>query len=155
MAQNPPAIRISKWNMRRLFNEGRFYEQVVSGELTARKENEYNPLIVSENIPLGSRSFETFYYDRHGNVVAQVQRFVTPQGTIGASGKVDPKRLHIKGVTYAIVKKNRPQPPRLTNRRINQILDKQGIDAIFTYPRGWLHRTKGFWYAKILRRIDP
>jgi len=91
-----------------LFNEGRFYERVLEEGLTAVVKAERPATIESPNIPAGSKSQEVFYYDKDGNEVARVHQFVKPDGTIGASGKPDPKRLCIGGITYRIIKGGTP-----------------------------------------------
>jgi hypothetical protein len=153
MASNRPIRRISKWDMCRLFNEGKYFERVLSGELTARIENERPSTIVSATIPPGSISQEVFYYEGT-NLVAVVQNFITPSGQIAGSGKPDPKRMVINNIAYRRRKATDPVRSRLSNREINRILGKSGWDARFTYSRGWWDMLKNVWYNTILGSDD-
>jgi len=47
------------------------------------------------------------YRDASGNEVARVHQYLRPDGTIGASGKPDPKRVFINGTLYRLVKKTK------------------------------------------------
>jgi hypothetical protein len=44
------------------------------------------------------------YLDSDGNEVARVHQYLRPDGTIGASGKPDPKRLLDGGILYYLEK---------------------------------------------------
>jgi hypothetical protein len=46
------------------------------------------------------------YYSQDGEVLALVHQYLRPDGTIGASGKPDPKRLYLtKEILYLPAKK--------------------------------------------------
>jgi hypothetical protein len=109
---------------------------------------------VSRAIPRGSVSKEVFYYDRDKTLVAIVHNFITPSGDIAASKLPDPKRMIISGVVYRRRKKTDRNRKRLTNKEINAILGKSGIQALLTYPVGWKDRLKNTWYNVILRKGD-
>lgn len=40
------------------------------------------------------------YRDANGNEIARVHQYLRPDGTLGASGKPDPKPLMVNGVVY-------------------------------------------------------
>lgn len=84
-----------------------------------------------------------------GNFVARLHHYVKPGDRIGGSGKPDPKVLTIDGITYRAPKHGDPESPRLTNGRINEILKKQGIAGILTYPRGYVLKVKKFYHLTI------
>jgi hypothetical protein len=88
----------------RLFNEGRFWERVQAGELRAVVNAERPASVETPTIPPGSMSQEVSYYDQDNNEVARVHQYVKPDGTIGASGRPDPKRLFINGILYRLIK---------------------------------------------------
>ena len=46
------------------------------------------------------------YLDKDGSELVRAHRFVLPDGSIGASGKPDPKRLLKDGKLYRIEKKS-------------------------------------------------
>ena len=45
--------------------------------------------------PHGTRSQTVRYYDSNGQWVVVVHQYLRPDGTLGASGKQDPKRLRV------------------------------------------------------------
>lgn len=57
--------------------------------------------------PFCTRSQSITYFDSDGNVIAKVHQYLREDGTIGASGKPDPKRLRI-GDTVYIVRREEP-----------------------------------------------
>ncbi len=87
-----------------MFNEGRYWEKALSGELTAVIERERCPAPLLDGEPPGTRSQQVSYYDAHGNEVARVHQYMRPDGTIGLSGRPDPKRLLENGSLYRIEK---------------------------------------------------
>ena len=87
--------------MRRLFNTGRYYERMLAGE--------FRPKIIGE-IPRrrgdrrirGSRSQTVEYWDRFGMLIARVHEYRMPDGSLGASGRPDPKLLRHEGDVYVL-----------------------------------------------------
>ena len=102
--------RVTEWEIRRLFNEGRFYERGQSGEFNVVVYKERPSTIVSEHIPPGSISQDVRYYDQDNNEIARVSCFIRPDGT---STLHDPKRLLIGNILYRIIKGGEatPRPP--------------------------------------------
>ncbi len=95
--------------MRRRFNEGRYWERVVSGELRTEEWDSRHPALTLANEPYCTRSLMLAYFDQDGNEVARVHQYLRPDGTIGASGRPDPKRLLDGGILYRLVKaRDRP-----------------------------------------------
>ncbi|MBW3578328.1 MAG: hypothetical protein KY462_11435 [Actinobacteria bacterium] len=86
---------IDEWQLRRLFNEGEFYERMLGGELSAMKVDENRPSKAA-NQPAGTRS-EEWLYDEGATVVARVHQYVLPDGTIGASGRPDRRLSSLMG----------------------------------------------------------
>lgn len=94
-------MRASASELQRLFNAGRYYERVLDGELVARiridrdaPERDY--------LPVGTRSQTVQYFAQDGQRVAVVHQYLLPDGTLGASGKPDPKMLLVGNVLYKI-----------------------------------------------------
>lgn len=90
--------------MRQRFNDGRFWERVQSGELRAEEWDSRHPSLTAANEPYCTRSLFLSYLDQENNEVARVHQYLRPDGTIGASGRPDPKRLLADGVLYRLVK---------------------------------------------------
>ena len=78
--------------LRRLFNEGEYYERVLAGELLESIETD-RPARPGSGQPEGTRSQTLWYFDQSMNRVAFVHQYVRPDGSLGGSGRPDPKRL--------------------------------------------------------------
>ncbi len=55
--------------------------------------------------PPGTRSQLIRYLDQKGSWVVEVHQYLRPDGTLGASGRPDPKRLRLGGIIYAVAPK--------------------------------------------------
>jgi hypothetical protein len=128
--------RVNVWDLRRLFNEGKYIDKFTRDELTARsvrcKPVDLNSPLIGKTIPKGSISQTLHLLDENEDFIAEYQRFIRPEGTIGASGFNDPKRMLIGNVRFHQEQPGNPQP-RLTCTEINSILDKRGLRALWTY----------------------
>ena len=91
---------MSKEELRRRFNEGRYWERAQNGELLEKVEEEGSP---SPRVPLppGTLSQTIAYWDREGRRIAVVHQYLRPDGSLGASGRPDPKCLLEGGTLYA------------------------------------------------------
>lgn len=78
--------------IRRAFNEGRYYERMLSGEIEARLRNDSHPERPVGDEPVCTRS-QMYSYWLNGAPVALVHQYTRPDGSIGASGRPDPKVL--------------------------------------------------------------
>jgi hypothetical protein len=87
-----------------MFNAGGYWEKTLTGELTAVIERERCPALLLAGEPLGTRSQQVSYYNAQGTEIARVHQYLRPDGSIGLSGKPDPKRLFENGVLYRIEK---------------------------------------------------
>jgi hypothetical protein len=90
--------------MRRRFNRGRYYERVLSGQLTTRLKQTH-PSRTKANEPFCTWTQEVFYIDPVPNQeVARIHQYLRPDGKLGASGRPDPKQLVEGGVMYRLRK---------------------------------------------------
>jgi adenylate kinase family enzyme len=103
--------RVSEDELRRMFNEGHYYERMKNGE--------FQEVIVSRNPRRrGDRRVRKTesqivdYQDKYGNRVARVHQYRKPDGTLGGSGKPDPKSLFHEGVFYVIYEGEQWDLPR-------------------------------------------
>jgi len=93
-----------------MFNDGRYWEQVQAGELTAvLMEERMAPSSAGQ--PPGTRSQMISYRDVSDKEIARVHQYLKPDGTVGASGKPDPKRLLINDTLFRLVKAKDRQGP--------------------------------------------
>lgn len=90
------ARRVSARELREEFNAGEYYERVLADELIATVESEHRPQAAA-NEPLGTRSQMVWYYDTAEQRVALVHQYLRPDGSLGGSGRPDPKRLLVGG----------------------------------------------------------
>ncbi len=86
--------------MRKIFNEERIWERAKSGEFSAITMKDRHPSLTAANEPYCTRSQIVSYRDSSGNEVAKIHQYLRRDGTIGASGKPDPKRLFLNGTLY-------------------------------------------------------
>lgn len=81
--------------LRRVFNEGHYWERAESGEFQVVVESE-RPARPQANEPPGTLSQMVWYLDRAGTRVALVHQYRRPDGSLGGSGRPDPKRLLVE-----------------------------------------------------------
>jgi hypothetical protein len=94
---------VSAPHLRRLFNQGRYWERVQAGELRQRVLKDAHPSPPRAPEPICTRSQTVAYVDTQGTRVAIVHQYLRADGTLGASGRPDPKRLLVDGVLYKLL----------------------------------------------------
>jgi hypothetical protein len=102
MADPPSVTIIPLKDLRQMFNELEPWELVSQGILREKvmSENPPKPGIAAKEPP-GTVSQIIRYIDRKtGRSVAIAHRYLHPDGSIGASGRPDPKRVVKDGVIY-------------------------------------------------------
>lgn len=92
--QKVPAADIQK-----LFNEGSYSARVKSGEFSEKLYSQ-GPPSPNSGQPPGTLSQIISYLDRRGREIARVHQYLRRNGTLGGSGKPDPKKLLHEGVLY-------------------------------------------------------
>jgi hypothetical protein len=83
-----------------LFTDARILQRAKTGELTTLIEKDEHPAAPLANEPVCTRSQYLVYYGPEGNIVAEAHRYLRPDGSIGLSGKPDPKVVKDAGTTY-------------------------------------------------------
>lgn len=85
-----------------MFNDGRYVERAAEGEFTIHVApgGDHHPTSPKAPVPFCTRSQEIVLRDRNGREIATWHQYLQPDGTLGASGKPDPKRLLKDGVLY-------------------------------------------------------
>lgn len=97
--------------MRKLFNEGGYWEKVQNGEWTSHVlESRISDALTQETVQITSTMLS--YRDRDGNEMARIHQYQRPDGSIAASGLPDPKRLLQDGILYRLVKAQKADPPK-------------------------------------------
>ncbi len=87
--------------IRQIFNEKRIHEKVLTGKYTAKlmRNNHPNPTPPGE--PYCTRSQILYYYGQDTKLVAVVHQYMRPDGSLGGSGKPDPKHLYLPDRTIS------------------------------------------------------
>jgi hypothetical protein len=98
----PPIKRVSANALRKLFNDSGYWEQYQNGQLqsTLRKSKHPSPPLANE--PFCTQSQYITYINELGEKIAGVHQYLRPDGTIGLSGRPDPKEVYVDGVLYVI-----------------------------------------------------
>ena len=94
-----PRIRISENELRGKFNsnEGGYPARRASLKLRRVYDEPASPLSKQEP---GTRSIVDTYYDDADRKVMTLHCFLKPDGTLGGSGKPDPKELLVDDIMY-------------------------------------------------------
>lgn len=83
--------------IREHFNRSQIFEQAQSGQLVTWAKRDSHPENPPAGEPVCTRSQIVYYYtkDKEPEPVAIAHQYLRPDGTIGASGLPDPKRLFL------------------------------------------------------------
>ena len=93
--------------IRALFNGSQYSQKIEKGllqKIVLKKTLLQNPNEKGE--PKGTYSEVILYKEQSTDFYAIVHQYSRPDGSIGASGKPDPKRLKIGGIIYAVQNKS-------------------------------------------------
>jgi len=103
----PKIQRVTPEELRKLFNE-HYLDKVKAGQIQEKviRGAGRHPSLEVANEPYCTESQQLSYIDSVTNQeVARVHRYLRPDGTLGASGLPDPKRVFHGGIWYRIIKK--------------------------------------------------
>jgi hypothetical protein len=100
MSERPRVLRVPDSELRRLFIALGFQELIDSGALTETLLSNRHPSPNKANEPDCTRLQLLAYADKNGLVDARLHRYLRQDGTLGASGRADPKYLFYAGVIY-------------------------------------------------------
>ena len=96
-----PRRRVSADELRALYNNGGFEEGLRTGRYTAAVRRSGHPSPPAAGEPFCTQSQILEGYDTAtGARVALVHRYLRPDGTLGASGRPDPKAVVVDGVLF-------------------------------------------------------
>jgi hypothetical protein len=93
---------VTKSEIRKAFNDGQFWERAQSGNLIAHTLKSNHLKQPRDKGPFCTRSEIVIYYTSDRTPVAWVHQYLRPNGTLGGSGRPDPKRLVIEGRIIAV-----------------------------------------------------
>ena len=90
--EDAPVRRVEPSEIRERFNESGLFERVLRGELETVLEDDR--LVRAEvGLPEGARSQMVWYLGLDGQKLVLVHQYLLPDGSIGGSGRPDPKRM--------------------------------------------------------------
>ncbi|HUG94250.1 MAG TPA: hypothetical protein VML55_25700 [Planctomycetaceae bacterium] len=93
--------KVKPKDVRDLFNREQFWEKVQKGELVAVLRSNRHPSKPRAPVPHCTRSQILTYHDPATNKkLAMVHQYLQPDGTLGASGRPDPKFVVHNGIRY-------------------------------------------------------
>src|SRR5713226_8263399 len=101
MARKPVQI-VTASEIRRMFNEGGYWQKVDSGDLHEKPIRDGHPSPATSGQPFCTRSQLVAYLDARGRKVALVHQYVLTNGRLGGSGKPDPKQLLHEVILYVV-----------------------------------------------------
>jgi hypothetical protein len=92
---------VTRARLRVLFRLHRIQQRALQGEFSTRvlRENTPDP---SNRQPAGTVSQLVGYYNEKGAQVGMAHQYVLPDGSLGASGKPDPKCLRVGSILYVV-----------------------------------------------------
>lgn len=88
--------------LRKLFNESGYWEQYKNGRLHTILRKSKHPGSPLAREPVCTQSQYITYVNEAGEKIAGVHQYLRPDGTIGLSGRPDPKEVYIDGILYII-----------------------------------------------------
>ena len=106
MAKPREIKRVTEKELREMFNQGGYLEKVARGELVAKVIADNHPSRPLAREPFCTRSQIIAYCEPSGKHIVKVHQYLRTDGSIGASGRPDPKRLRQGDIVF--VPKARP-----------------------------------------------
>lgn len=100
MAEAPEVRYVRQAELRQRFDDGRYAERADAGELRQVLRRNGHPTLAGASEPFCTRSQIVAYLDADGERIAVIHRYLRPDGTLGGSGRPDPKMLAEGGVVY-------------------------------------------------------
>ena len=85
-----------------MFNDSTIPDQIKSGKLRKKLMREGHPSPVRSGQPHCTYSQILSFWDSQGNKVAVCHQYKRPDGTIGGSGKPDPKRIMVGDTIFFV-----------------------------------------------------
>jgi hypothetical protein len=83
-----------------MFNDGRYWEDAEAGVYQQVVRDDRHPALPLAMEPYCTRSQIVSYRDAQGTEIARVHQYRRIDGTIGLSGRPDPKKLLVNGIIY-------------------------------------------------------
>jgi len=99
MPSSRKTVLVSAKTIQKLFNDGKYWERAEQGEFKV-DVIESNPAPKKAHQRPGAKSEVLLYINPDEGTIAEVHQYTNPDGSLGASGKPDPKALRIAEILY-------------------------------------------------------
>lgn len=99
-SENPEWVTLE--TIRQAFKSCQLWERVKSGEFYQTVFKERHPRPAPKREPFCTWSQMLVYWTQNGQPLALVHQYLRPDGTIGGSGKPDPKRILVSDRLLAV-----------------------------------------------------
>jgi hypothetical protein len=99
---HPQRKKVTPEELRQMFNDTTIPSQIKSGELRQKLKSQGHPSPPRAGLPYCTYSQILSFWDSKGKLVAICHQYKRPDGTIGGSGKPDPKMIMIQGTIYYV-----------------------------------------------------
>jgi hypothetical protein len=99
-----PVQEIPVEELRRIFNDGDYWNRAQYGDLFQTVEEEGHPSPPLAGEPHCTLSQIIAYRDDRARQVARVHQYLRPDGSLGLEGRPDPQELLHEGVLYIGIK---------------------------------------------------
>ena len=93
---------VSKNIIRHIFNSRQYWNDAKSGKFNIRVLKNNHGNYRSKGEPFCTKSQYVVYLTKNGEFVASVHQYLRPNGSLGASGQPDPKRILVNGEILAV-----------------------------------------------------
>ena len=98
---NPNTQVVSPYKIRQLFNY-HLLPKINQGLLSPQVMADRHPSSIKAKEPICTRSQFVAYLDKKNQKIAWVHQYLRKDGTLGASGKPDPKQIVLSGIVYKV-----------------------------------------------------
>ncbi len=88
--------------LRRIFRESNILDRMRSGELRQVLSRDDHPAPPASGQPFCTRSQILSFFDADDNKIVVLHQYKRPDGSLGGSGRPDPKRLLIGRTIYFV-----------------------------------------------------
>lgn len=103
-----PIKGVPAWKLQLLFNSSQYPGLIINQRLekiVLKSKLMQEPNLTQKGLPPGTKSEVIVYRNRAKDLYVKVHQYLLPNGTIGASGKPDPKAMKLNGVMYVYSEK--------------------------------------------------
>ena len=98
----PPSVEVTQQELNRIYNAGAYAELIRAGDLLLEVKRSGHPAPERSGLPSCTRSQILRVYDKTYARIAVLHQYLLPNGSIGASGRPEPKALLIDGTLYYV-----------------------------------------------------